>query len=51
MPDTSEQAETLPQPVPDLKANCEKGPRVIRGSMPGEHVFGLPVIEVRSIGG
>jgi hypothetical protein len=39
----------LPHPIPDLAAHDGKGIRTIEGRMPGERVFGLPVIEVRSI--
>jgi hypothetical protein len=39
----------LPHPLPDLKGNADKGPRVVRGSQPGQRVFGLPVLLVRSI--
>lgn len=40
----------LPHPLPDLKANADKGDRTVRGKQSGERVFGLPVIEVSSIG-
>ncbi len=39
----------LPHPLPDLKGNAGQGLRTIRGRQSGERVFGLPVIEVRSI--
>jgi hypothetical protein len=39
----------MPLPLPDLAAHAGAGPRTIEGRTPGDRVFGLPVIEVRSI--
>jgi len=39
----------LPLPLPDLKGSVGQGERKIEGSQPGDKVFGLPVIEVRTI--
>jgi hypothetical protein len=39
----------LPHPLPDLEGNAGRGPRTVEGRQGGERVFGLPVLEVRSI--
>lgn len=39
----------MPLPMPDLKAHAGAGRRTIAGRVPGDRVFGLPVIEVRAI--
>ena len=39
----------LPHPLPDLKGNADRGPRTVKGAQPGTRVFGLPVLEIRSI--
>ena len=39
----------LPRPLPDLKGHAGGGVCVIEGSQPGELVFGLPVVEVRTL--
>jgi hypothetical protein len=36
-------------PAPDLRQNADGKPRRILGSAPGERVFGLPVIDVKSV--
>ena len=39
----------MPLPMPDLKAHAGQGQRTIEGRTSTDRVFGLPVIEVRSI--
>lgn len=39
----------LPHPLPDFKANAGRGARTIEGHQPGTRVFGLPVLQVRTI--
>lgn len=39
-----------PRPLPDLKRSCDGAPRTVRGRQPGERVFGLPAIDVVTIG-
>jgi len=39
-----------PRPLPDLKGSCDGKPRAIHGRQPGDRVFGLPAIDVVSIG-
>jgi hypothetical protein len=39
----------LPQPVPDLRAHAGGGPRTVEGRLTARKVFGLPVIEIRTL--
>ncbi|MDJ0973546.1 MAG: hypothetical protein QNJ98_03735 [Planctomycetota bacterium] len=39
-----------PRPLPDLKKSCDGKPRTVRGRQPGDRVFGLPAIDVVTIG-
>lgn len=39
----------LPHPLPDFKARAAGGPCAVEGRQSGQRVFGLPVLEVRSL--
>ena len=39
----------MPLPHPNLKEHADEHPRTVRGSQPGERLFGLPVIDLQSI--
>jgi hypothetical protein len=38
-----------PLPYPDFKTNADGRPRRVEGTQPGDRLFGLPVVDVRSI--